>query len=203
MGFFSKIFGGGDYKEPPRPQLGKWGKWAQGQLYGDIERALAGRGLLPTTGFAQRREAYHKAYPQAEQELESQLHRLVPKGDVKVERYARGMLSRAYGGLQQTLREEEKLRPYEEQKQAIGMGLEAVAGEKRMALNIADLYNKYIQQSAQMPTFGATLGYGLGSAGGWAAAGMQPVAQRYAQAMSNQPASQIISPWLRNFGGVK
>jgi len=202
MGFFSKLFGGNGYKAPPRPQLGKWGKWAQGELYGDIERALGGGGLLPSGGFAQRRAAYARAYPQAERELESQLHRLVPKEDVKVQRFARGMLSRAYAGTQQALREEEQLRPYEEQKQAIGMGLEVVAGEKRMGLNISNLYNQYIQQMSQMPTFASTLGYGLGSAGGWAAAGMQPVAQRYAQGMANIPQQYKPSAQYGQFGAA-
>lgn len=208
MGFFSWVpgvgggGGGGGYKEPPRPELGKWGKWAQSELYDDIERALGGGGLLPSGGFAKMRQAYQKAYPGVERELESQLHRLVPAEDIGVQKYARGMLSRAYAGTQQALKEEEQLRPYEEQKQAIGMGLEAVAGEKRMALEISNLYNQYIQQQAQMPTFGSQLGYGLGSAGGWAAAGMQPVAQRYAQGMANTPQQYQPSTQYGQYGAA-
>lgn len=175
--------GGGGYSAP---RLSKMGKWAQSKLYGDIERALGGGGLISpdvrARGYAGIRGAYRKGFPQAEAELESQLNRLVPREDVKVRGFARGILGRQYAGTMQGLREQEKITPYEEQQEAIGQSFEALAGEKRMSLQMADAYNDYIQRMAQLPTFGSQLGYGLGRAGGWAASG----AQKYAQGMSGK-----------------
>lgn len=203
MGFFSSLFGGGGgggggYTAPPKPQLSEMGKWSQKALYGDVERALAGGGLLPS-GYPQIRKAYGKAYQKAQPELEGWLRRTVPKEDVKVRGFARGMLSREYYGGLQELKEAEEVKPYEEQEQAIGLGLSLLGQEKGISADITQMYNQYLTQQAGMPTFGGELAGGLGGAAGWATA-----AQRYGQLMSGtKPAggtagggvpSQFFSP---------
>ena len=171
MGFLSSIFGGGGGGgAPPQPQLSEMGQWAQTRLYGDVQRALAGGGLLPS-GYPQISKAYDKAYRQVKPEFESWLRRTIPKEDIKVRGFAGGMLSRAYYGGKQELKEQEKLRPYEEQQQAIGLGTDLLAGEKRMSAGITDIYNQQMlqnwQQQQQYGTFGTQLASGLGAAGGW------------------------------------
>ena len=169
------------YKPPPMPSLSESGKWAQGELYKYITSGIEGRGLIPQErmGFGRIGRGYEKAYRQMRPEFESQLNRAIPRGDVKVRTYARGMLSRGYQGLQNELREQELMSPYEQQEEATGMGFEALAGEKRMGMSLAGMANEQALRMANMPTFAGQLGYGLGAAGGWMSAG-----ERYAQGMS-------------------
>ncbi len=197
MGFFSFLpgVGGGGPSAPgapPKPQLSKMGQWAQTSLYGDVERALAGGGLLPS-GYQQTREAYGKAYKKIKPELTSWTRRMIPKEDVRVRKYTEGMFERAYYGGLQELKETEELRPYEEQKEAIGLGTDLLASEKRMSAGITDIYNQQMlqnwQQQQQYGTFGTQLARGLGAAGGWMygakTAPKSPMAaQNYAQLMS-------------------
>ena len=168
-------------KAPPMPSLTESGKWAQGELYKYITSGIEGRGLIPDErmGFDRIRGAYERAYKQARPEFETQLGRAVPRGDVKVRTYARGALSRGYQGLQRALREQELMAPFQQQEQATQMGFEALAGEKKMGLSLANLANENLLQMANMPTFAGQLGYGLGRAGGWMSG-----AQRYAQGMA-------------------
>lgn len=177
------FLGGGKKKKaklPPMPSLGPQGKWAQSELYGAIERGMAGGGLLGYSGFPQIRAAFGKGYQQAKPMLASYLNRMVPRGDIKVRSYADKMLKRSYYGGMQDLREAEKLEPYEQQQESMNWAAEMLAGEKRLGTGIMDIYNQGQMQLSQMPTFGSQLGYGLGSAGGILAA------QRYAQLMSNK-----------------
>lgn len=201
--------GGNGYSSPPRPQLSQMGKWGQKRIYADIERALAGGGLGPSGGLQKLRAGYARAYPQAERGLESQLKRLVPKEDIGVQRYARGMLSRAYAGDIEALKWRDIETKYNEQQEALGMGLDALSAEKGMATSITQLLNRQreidLANQARFGTFGTQLGRGIGQMAGWmapggadsghflspATGGIQlgtgrniPVQQRYAQGMA-------------------
>ena len=103
-------------KLPPMPSLGPEGKWAQGELYGAIERGMAGGGLLGYSGIPDIRRAFTKGYGEAKPMLASYLNRMVPRGDIKVRSFADKMLKRSYYGGLQDLREQEKLEPFEPPK---------------------------------------------------------------------------------------
>lgn len=203
------LFGGGSKKPkpPPMPQLSAMGKWAQARLYPALERAIQGGGLAPST-LSTRLSAYRRAYPQVQNELESYLNRFVPRGDVKVRGFTKGALGRAYQTTLQGLKEQEKLRPYEEQQEAIASGFGALGVEKQMAVDITSMYNQQQQQNwlnqQQYGTFGSNLASGLGAAGGWMMAG-----QRYAQMFSDKPGTGISTTpisggqqWIQNLIGV-
>ena len=178
----SSLFGkkGKKAKLPPMPSLTKEGKWAQGELYGAIERGMAGGGLLGYSGIPDIRQACGKGYQEAKPMLASYLNRMVPRGDIKVRSYADKMLKRSYYGGLQDLREQEQLEPFEQQQESMNWAAEMLAGEKRLGTGIMDIYNQGQMQMAGMPTFGSQLGYGIGQAGGVIAA------QRYAQMMSTR-----------------
>lgn len=167
------------------PSLDPMGAWAQRTVYGDITRALKGGGLLSpdirARGLASQRASYKSAYAKARPELESSLNRLVPREDVGVRQFSREALRRNfYSGLQ-SMKEQAQFQPFEEQQEAMGMAASSLGQERRMGADITQMYNRYGTQMGQMPTFSSQLGYGLGSAGGWASA-----AQRWAQLMSNK-----------------
>lgn len=166
---------------PPQPQLSEMGKWSQEQLYGAVQRGMAGGGLFNYDRFGPVKTALTKAYGQTKPMLASFLNRMVPRADVKVRGYADETLKRSYYGGMQDLREQEKLAPYEEQQEAMNMAAQLLGEEKRLGANIMDIYNQGAYAQSQMPTFGSQLGYGLGSAGGILAA-----SQRYAQLMSSK-----------------
>lgn len=179
-GAMGGLFGGGGSSSPPMPSLSKYGKWAQKALYSDIQRALKGGGFVPSriTMYPQLRASLTRAYGTAGGELESQLKRFVHPEDIKVKDYARGALARGYYGGLHELKQEQMVRPYEEQQEALGMGTSMLAQEKQIAADITGQYNQYLLAKSQIPTFGTTLGYGLGQATGYMTA-----AQRYAQLM--------------------
>jgi len=172
--------GGGGYSEPPKPSLSPMGQWSQSKLYETVQRGLSGGGLLPFNKFAPMRQAFKKGYAETKPEMASYLNRMVPKGDTTVRNYAGDMLKRSYYGGLYELGQQEKLAPYEDQQEAMGMATQYLAGEKQMSADIMSIYNQGRMMQSQMPTFGSQLGYGLGSAGGMLAG------QRYAQLMSNQ-----------------
>lgn len=193
------LFGGSKkVKLPPMPSLSPMGKWAQQRVYGDMGRALAGGGMFPS-GVGAKTHAYRQAYKEAQPEMESYLNRMVPGGDVRVRGFAGQTLSRGFHRTLQGLKEEEKLRPYEEQQEAIGMATDLLAGEKKMSASITDMFNRQQQlnweNQMRYGTFGSNLGYGLGATGGWVSA-----AQKYAQGMSGGGgiASQVGTNYLQS-----
>jgi len=117
-------------------------------------------------------------------ELESQMGRFVQAGDVKTKTYARGTLAQTQKRLMARLGEEERMSPYLQQQEAMDLGYQALAGEKRMGLSLAQMGNQAALQQAQMPTFAGEFAYGVSRAGGWTVAANQPADQRYAQLMA-------------------
>lgn len=166
-------------KLPPQPSLGPMGQYAQTELYNVAQRAMTGGGMLPFGRFGPMKAAYRGAYAETQPMLASYLNRMVPRADIKVRGYAGEMLKRSYYGGLQDLREEEKLTPFEEQQEGMNLAAQLLGEEKRLGVNIMDIYNRGQYQLSQMPTFGSQLGYGLGGAAGTLAA-----SQRYAQLMS-------------------
>jgi hypothetical protein len=181
------------YKPPPLPKLSAMGRWAQGALYGDIERGLAGQGLTPDlgAGFGRLRGDWLKSYGQTRMEFEGQLNRMIPRGDTKVRGYLRRGLRRGYlGGLDELRREELGAR-YDEQQEALAMGQSALAQEKRMATDITQIYNQQQQANlmnrARFGTFGMNLASGIGGMAGWLMPSSQMSAsQKYAMFMSGR-----------------
>jgi len=184
------------------------GSWAQKTLYENVTRAMQGGGLTPS-GFGGLRRAYRSAYQKLKPEMESYLHRLVPRTDTRVRGFARQQLSRGFNRTMQDLREQEKLKPFEERQEAIAMGTDLLAGEKRISASITQMFNQQQQENLmremQYGTYGSNLAYGLGQAGGWALD--QSAAQRYAQGMSGQPAQTNSAAYFQNLiwgqGGVQ
>ena len=166
-----------------QPQMSARGKWAQENLYNTIQRGIKGEGMIPSSqmGWGQRRLAYTKGFKEAMPELESQMGRFVQSGDVKVKEYARGTMAQTQDRLMTGLDEEEKMSPYLQQQEAMQLGYQALAGEKRMGLSLTQMGNEAAMRQAQMPTFAGEFGYGVGRAGGWMSAG-----QRYSQLMGGQ-----------------
>ncbi len=177
MALFGKK--GKKQKLPPQPSLGPMGQYAQKELYGVAERAMAGGGMLPFSRFGPIKTAFKGAYAETQPMLASYLNRMVPRADIKVRGFADKMLKRSFYGGMQELREAEKLAPFEEQQEGMTMAAQLLGEEKRLGADIMSIYNQQQYQMSQMPTFGSQLGYGLGSAGGVLAA-----SQRYAQLMS-------------------
>lgn len=165
-------------KPPPMPSLSKEGKWAQNRLYDIIGRGIGGGGLYPS-GYDRTKAAYTKSYRKALPEYQSQINRIVPRGDTKVKDYMGKILPRAHQSMMLSLKEDEAMRPFQEQQQATELGFESLAGEKRMGISYANMANESALRMANMPTFASELGYGLSSASGWMSA-----AERYAQGMA-------------------
>ena len=176
------IFGkkGKKQKLPPQPSLGPMGQYAQKELYGVAGRAMAGGGMLPFGRLGPMERAYKGAYAETKPMLASHLNRMVPRADIKVRGWADRMLKRSYYGGLQDLREEERLRPFEEQQEGMTMAAQLLGEEKRLGADIMSIYNQQQAQLSQMPTFGSQRGYGLGGAAGTLAA------SRYAQMMSTK-----------------
>lgn len=176
------------YKPPPMPKLSEQGQFAQTQLYNVAQRAMAGGGMLPFNRFQGMRPAYREAYAQTKPMLASFLNRMVPRADIKVRGYADEMLKRGYYGGLQDLREQERLAPFEEQQEGMNLAAQLLGEEKRLGVNIMDIYNQGQFQLSQMPTFGSQLGSGLGGAAGTLAAAQYEAnaAQRFAQLMSGR-----------------
>jgi hypothetical protein len=177
-GIYSASKSGKDAKGGGLPSLSKEGKWAQGELYNIIGRGMGGGGLYPS-GYGRTKAAYTKSYREALPEYQSQINRIVPRGDVKVRDYMSKILPRTHQSLMLSLKEQESMRPFQEQQQATELGFESLAGEKRMGISYANMANESAMRMASMPTFSSELGYGLGRATGWMSA-----AERYAQGMA-------------------
>ena len=177
MGFLG-LGGAPKRKKIKQPRLDYKGEWAQGALYDFIGRGMAGQGLYPS-GYERSAAAYTSAYREAQPELQSQINRAVPQGDTKVRNYLGAALQRGYQGTLRSLEENEISNKFTEQTQATGMGFEALAGERRMGVNVTNMANESALRQAQMPSFAGELSYGLGSAAGWLSAG-----DRYAQGMA-------------------
>jgi hypothetical protein len=170
--------GGMNTNNPPgMPSLGAKGETANTLLYADIERALAGEGLIPQdirdTAISNKLEALKSGYFEAKGSLASNLNRTVPSGDTKVREYAQGALSRNYYKQARDVPLQYEKSKYDEMQQATDMGSELLMQEKRQAVAGADANNQQIMQNymnqRQYGTFNSNLMAGLGSAAGWLA----------------------------------
>ena len=174
------IGGAPSRKKTKQPRLDAQGEWAKRQLYGIIEGGVAGRGLYPS-GYEDISNAYAQSYQDAKPEYMSQINRLIPGGDTKVRDYMSNMLERGHQSTQLALKENETTNRFNEQTQAIGMGFEALAGERRMGVNYTNMANSSALRMASMPTFADTMGYGLVQAAMWT---KLSAGERYAQGMA-------------------
>jgi hypothetical protein len=170
--------GGGGSSDYAPPRLTAQGKKAQGWLYKDIRRGIAGGGLLPST-LGMRKGAAMEAYKTAKGELGGYLNRMLPKGDIKARSFARKSLHSDFYRAINQLKQTEQMRLWSEQQESMGMGLSALAQERGATMSMSNQASQAAAQMAGMPTFGTELGYGLGGAGGWMAGW-----QNYARMMS-------------------
>lgn len=167
MGFLSGIFGGGKTPKLKLPSLDARGQEFQEELYGMIERGLAGQGLTPElTGGAigQSLTATTNAYQEGRGELGSYLNRFVPQGDTKVRSQAYSDLQRNYANQMQGIRESADTLNFADRQAAQEAAFESLGSEKRMATDLLDMYNQSAYDQYNSPTFGSELAGGLGSA---------------------------------------
>jgi len=185
-------FKGGGGPAPPSSTIADTAtrKYARETLYPMVSEGLEGRGFGPTELTGLRRGSLYggleKAYKTAKGEFGSQMARTLDPRDVRVKDYLSSTLQREY-----ITRKDEISRALRGEKVSDidlsqAYAAEYLAGEKRMAIGGAEMYNRALQENIirqlQAGTFGSNIASGLG-AGMGSLYGAYQIDQNYAQKM--------------------
>ncbi len=166
----SSIFGGKKKKKaPPPPSLSKQGKEFQEDLFSQIEKGLAGRGLTPEITSAAKSDILREIQKQkglSLANLPSQLNRVIRKEDVDVRQFARENVGRIAARATEATERAFEFIPFEEQQEAINLASGALSSERRVAANITSQFNQFGLAADNAPTFESELAGGFGSAAG-------------------------------------
>jgi len=168
------------------PQLDPRGEEFQRELYDVIGRGLKGGGLTPEISYSALQNilaAAKKGYQETHKELPGMLARIAPREDLTLREYISSALNRQYAREKEGIKAEYEGQAYEDVGAAQNLAFSALGAEKRMAADIASLYNQSILRRSQAPDFASQLWGGIGGAMGTVLAG--PIG--YANKFSSLP----------------
>ena len=186
---------------------GPYGDWARKNLYGDILSGIRGKGLLPAwmmdKYFRERSRGLTEGHNTAQRELGSNIRRAgIPKEDLKVQNFLRHSLQRRHTTGQDNLKTQRDLMPAMQTEEAMGMGFNALAGEKQIGAQIAGMQNRSSALMSQIPTMSQTGFMGASGGMGWLLGNMQPnPAQTYGKTFTQgtgMPSGYMNSPEMWN-----
>ncbi len=166
-------FKGGGSPDPPSSTMAdtEIRKYARETLYPEVQEGLAGRGF-GTTDFTQQRTGslyagLDKTFKTATSEFESQMARTLDPRDVRVKDYLTNTLQREYITKKDDITRSIRAENVSDIDLSMGLAGEYLAGEKRMAIGGAEMYNQALQQNIvnqqRTGTFGSNLASGIGS----------------------------------------
>lgn len=146
-------------------------EYARTELYPLVTQGLAGKGY-GTPGSQELREkslytGLDKTFATATSDLKSQSARTIDPRDTRVKDFVSDQLGRSYFSKKNEIREGLKAERIADVDLSMGIASEYLAGEKRMSINTAQMYNQALQQDyarqSQIGTFGTNVAAGVGS----------------------------------------
>ncbi len=146
----------------------------QSELFTRIESGLRGKGLNPDLQARSIRDmiaAVTKEFHATQRDLTGMLARTIPKADVGVRSFIRESVDAAFARSKEGIRDEFTGRKFEEKGIAQNLAFSAVANEKGVGSQIADMFNQSQLRRSQAPTFGSELAGGIGGTAGILAGG--------------------------------
>ncbi len=166
-------FKGGGSPDKPSSQMAdtEIKKYARSELYPMVSRGLEGEGFgTPQTAAQQERTLYgglDESFKTAKSDFDSQVSRTIDPADTRVRNYMSNELQRGYirkkDDIARTLRSEKVA----DTDLSMGLAADYLAGEKRMAIGGAQMYNQALQQSIsdqnRMGAFASNVAGGVAS----------------------------------------
>ena len=141
-------------------------------LYPAITGGLQGRGLTPDIDRATREgmlRSLTEEFPETRRQLGSQITRTIPRADVGVRGFLKESLNRQFARQKESIGREFEFRGFEDIGTSQNLAFGALASEKGIASNYADILNQSTMRRQNAPTFGSELAGGLGTAAGFLA----------------------------------
>ncbi len=146
-------------------------KYARETLYPMVKSGLEGKGYGTLAFLQQRRKTLYggldESFTEAKSDLKSQMSRTIDPQDTRVRNYVTNMLSREYFGKKDEISRALRMEKVSDTDMSMAMAADYLAGEKRMSVSGAQMYNRALQQNImdqeQMGTFGTNVAAGLGS----------------------------------------
>ncbi len=165
--------GGGDPAPPPSSAMAdtEIKKYARSTLYPMVSQGMKGEGFGTPELTAQRSTDMYRglnlSYERASSDLQSNMSRTIDPEDTRVKDFMSQSLNRAYvtgkDNISRSIRQE-KVSDIDVSQ---GMAADYLAGEKRMAIGGAQMYNQALQQNImdqqRMGTFNTNVAAGVGS----------------------------------------
>jgi hypothetical protein len=183
------------YAEVP---LTPYGKWAQGELYGTANRAMAGGGMsLPGDVARMTRllqTGIDREYTQSKDWTQTHLNRTVAPDDSTVRNYITNLGRSNYVSARNSVPEQFQYQRLADMGTGTDLATDAVSGERGMASQLAGMHNQQSMTMSQIPSFKEGIMGGLGGGLGWAVGsnfGQTPIdpAVKYGQIMSSMGGS--------------
>lgn len=171
LGPFVRFKGGSP--SSPSVNIGRTPESLQNQatLYPWITNAMQGEGFGPSSTTALRnrdlRAGFETSFETAKSDVTSQLARTVDPRDSRVTEFAMQQLSRGYNTGKDNLRRAERAELASDKRLGMGMAVDSLASEQRMAISGAQAFNNAeimrMSSEAQLGTMGTNIAGGLGS----------------------------------------
>ncbi len=155
------------------PQFTKEAREALSVLYPAITGGLQGEGLTPKIDAATRSrllKSLRTEFPETRRELGSFISRTIPRADIGVRGFLKKSLAAQFARQKESIGREFEFRGFEDLPRAQNLAFGALASEKGIASNFANIMNESTMRRAGAPDFGETLFGGLGTAAGIALA---------------------------------
>lgn len=154
---------------PPRVTMPdtKAMKYARSELYPMVTRGLKGEGFGPPELSKLREESLYagleKTFKSTTAQFESQMKRTIDPADVRVKGFLTTQLQRAYTTAKDEIRTGIRAEKVADIDFSQSIAAEYLAGEKRMSINTAQMYNQALQRGLNTPSFATNVASGVGS----------------------------------------
>ena len=162
--------GGG--QDPPSSQMvdTEMRRFARNKLYPYIVSGMEGRGFGPGELIRKREQstfrAFDEAYDASKKHLDSSISRVVDRKDTRAADFMRSNLTRAYYAGKEQLKQNFRAEKVSDIDMSMGLAADQLAGEKRMAVSGAQMYNQALQKNImnqmQYGSFASNLWGGIG-----------------------------------------
>lgn len=166
-------FKGGGEQRPPTSNMAdtETRKYARETLYPMVSRGLEGEGFGTGSLNERRSESLYSgvdtSFKQAKSEFDSQMARTIDPEDTRVKGYLSNTLEREYITKKDDISRGIRAEKVADIDFSQGVAADYLAGEKRMTVQGAQMYNNALQRSISnqqtMGTFGSNVASGVGS----------------------------------------